>query len=140
VNTIVVGFDGSEHASRALDRAMEIAAEGGQLIVVSVARKPADPTFLLTTSGADFGEEDAARTSLDDAEARARAKGRGFTLRTVEAHGDPADMLVQVANNEGADLIVVGSRGLNLAQRAIRLGSVSTKVLYHAACDVLVVH
>jgi nucleotide-binding universal stress UspA family protein len=47
-------------------------------------------------------------------------------------------MLVQVAAEERADLVVVGTRGLNLAQRAL-LGSVSTKVVHHAHCDVLVV-
>lgn len=136
MNTIVVGYDGSEHAGRALDRAIELAADGVQLIVVSAARMAPDPTFAPTTAGADLGEEEAARTSLD--QARARAEGKGLSVRTVEAHGDPADMLVQVAKDEGADLIVVGTRGLNLAQRAV-LGSVSTKVVHHAECDVLVV-
>jgi nucleotide-binding universal stress UspA family protein len=45
---------------------------------------------------------------------------------------------VRQASDEGADLIVVGTRGLNVAQRAL-LGSVSTKIVHHAACDVLVV-
>ena len=47
-------------------------------------------------------------------------------------------MLVQQAREAGADLIAVGTRGLNAAQRAL-LGSVSTKVVHHAECDVLVV-
>ena len=62
----------------------------------------------------------------------------GGTLRTVEAHGDPADAVVRQATDEEADLIVVGTRGLNVAQRTL-LGSVSTKIVHHAPCDVLVV-
>jgi nucleotide-binding universal stress UspA family protein len=138
VRTIVVGYDGSDHAGRALDRAIELAAQGAELVVVSAAglAPETDPTFLLTTASANQDEQEAARASL--AEARARAVGGGVAVRTLEAHGDPADMLVQVAAEERADLVVVGTRGLNLAQRAL-LGSVSTKVVHDAPCDVLVV-
>ena len=48
-------------------------------------------------------------------------------------------MIVQEAEESGADLIVVGTRGLNAAKRLV-LGSVSTNVVHHAPCDVLVVH
>ena len=76
------------------------------------------------------GPPDKAQTTLEK---------KGIAARTVEAHGDPADALVRQAEDDGADLIVVGTRGLNAAQRAL-LGSVSTKVVHHAAkCDVLVV-
>jgi nucleotide-binding universal stress UspA family protein len=135
VKTIVVGYDGSEHSDRALDRAIQLADEGAELIVVSAAG--------LTRSGGmagtvdvDPGEAEEARGSLDKAQAKLQQKG--LNARTIEAHGDPADMLVQQAKEAGADLIAVGTRGLNAAQRAL-LGSVSTKVVHHAECDVLVV-
>ena len=137
MNTIVVGYDGSEHADRALDRAMELTGTGAQLVVVSSAR--------LETGGAhprggaspvDPGAEEAAIQALD--KARARLNEKGVEGRTVEGHGDPADVLVREAEAVGADLIIVGTRGHNAAQRAL-LGSVSTRVVHHAHCDVLVV-
>jgi nucleotide-binding universal stress UspA family protein len=137
VNTIVVGYDGSEHADRALDRAVQLAGTGAQLVVVSSAR--------LETGGAhprgsaspvDPGAEEAAIQALD--KARARLNEKGVEGRTLEAHGDAADVLVREAEAVGADLIIVGTRGHNAAQRAL-LGSVSTRVVHHAHCDVLVV-
>ena len=135
MRTIVVGYDGSEHSDRALERAIALAHEGAELIVVSAAG--------LTRAGGmagavevDPGEAEQARESLDKAQAKMQAKG--INARTVEAHGDPADMIVQQAKEAGAELIAVGTRGLNAAQRAL-LGSVSTKVVHHAECDVLVV-
>lgn len=59
-------------------------------------------------------------------------------MRTVAGIGDPADAIVDEAGDWGADLIVLGTRGLGGAQRLL-LGSVSTKVLHRAPCDVLVV-
>ena len=90
----------------------------------------------LGTSSVDPIEAEWARDSLD--KARARLTEGGVKGRTVEAHSDPADALVEQARTDGADLIVVGTRGLSTAQRLL-LGSVSTKVVHHAPCDVLVV-
>jgi nucleotide-binding universal stress UspA family protein len=137
METIVVGYDGSDHADRALDRAIELGSEGAQLVVVSAApltTPTRDPA--LGTSSVDPIEAESARGSL--AKARARLADGGVQGRTVEAHSDPADALVEQAQTDGADLIVVGTRGLNTAQRVL-LGSVSTKVVHHAPCDVLVV-
>lgn len=134
---IVVAYDGSEDADRALDRAASIADASSELVVVSAARLAAlthDPA--LGTSAVDPVESEWARENLD--KARGRLGERPFTIRTVEAHGDPADAVVRQAKEEDADLIVVGTRGLNMAQRAL-LGSVSTKIVHHAPCDVLVV-
>jgi nucleotide-binding universal stress UspA family protein len=137
---IVVAYDSSDHADRALDRAVELATGGTELVAVSAARlstlaREAGPVGG-GTSAVDPIEAEAAREGLD--KARARLADKSVSVRTVEAHGDPADAVVRVAEDEGADLIVVGTRGLNLAQRAL-LGSVSTKIVHHAHCDVLVV-
>jgi nucleotide-binding universal stress UspA family protein len=56
----------------------------------------------------------------------------------VEAHGDPAAAILEEAETEHADMILVGTRGRNPVERLI-LGSVSTKVVHGAHCDVLVV-
>jgi nucleotide-binding universal stress UspA family protein len=53
--------------------------------------------------------------------------------------GDPAELILQAAALDHTDLIIMGARGLNAAQRFL-LGSVSTKVTAHAHCAVLVVH
>lgn len=137
MKTIVVGYDGSEHAGRALERAVELVGDGGSLVVVCAARLATlthDPA--LGTGAVDPIEAEWARGNLD--KARELLQAKGVEARTVEGHGDPADALVRQAADDGADLIVVGNRGLNAAQRAL-MGSVSTKVVHHAHCDVLVV-
>lgn len=134
---IIVGYDGSDHADRALDRTIELNGNGAELVVVSAAQLATlshDPA--LGTSAVDPIQAEWARTNLD--KARARLGERGLKARTVEGHGDPADILVRQAKQEGADLIVIGTRGLNRVQRLL-LGSVSTKVVHDAPCDVLVV-
>ena len=134
MNTVIVGFDGSEHGQRALERAASIAGDG-TLVVVSAASL----TRLTRDTGSsavDPIEAEAARDALE--KAKGLVSGKGGNTRFVERHGDPADALVQQAEEDKADLIVVGTRGLNFAQRTV-LGSVSTKVVHHAPCDVLVV-
>lgn len=130
---IVVGFDGSEHARKALERAADL-ADGASLAVVCAA----DVTRPLagTTSPTDPGDAEERAAAI--AEARSFLEGRGLEATYVEGHGNPADVIVQEAEDSGADLIVVGTRGLNAAKRLV-LGSVSTTVVHHAPCDVLVV-
>ncbi|MFN8188348.1 MAG: universal stress protein [Gaiellales bacterium] len=134
---IVVGYDGSEHAQRALERAVAIARGDDQILVVSAAaistlvRDPAGGASAVDPSAAE-----AAEVSLD--KAREVLGATSIPSRFIEGRGDAAETLVQVAKDEDAGLIVLGTRGLNFAQRAL-LGSVSTKVVHHAHCDVLVV-
>jgi nucleotide-binding universal stress UspA family protein len=133
---IVVGFDGSEHSRKALERAADI-SNGATIAVVSAAnvqRLMRDPSG--GASPVDPADAEARSKAL--AEAREYLEGRGVNGVYVEGHGNPADVIVQEAEESGADLIVVGTRGLNAAQRAI-LGSVSTNVVHHATRDVLVV-
>ena len=134
---IVVGFDGSDHARRALERAVALAKGGGNVTVVSsadVSRLMRDPAG----GAAAVDPADAEERTKALEEARAFLSGQGIDARYVEGHGDPAAVLVQEAENSGADLIIVGTRGLNFAQRWL-IGSVSTKVVQHSPCDVLVV-
>jgi nucleotide-binding universal stress UspA family protein len=70
------------------------------------------------------------------AEARSLLGAGGRDVTTIEAQGDPGDVIVEAAKD--ADLAIVGSRGLNPLQRLL-LGSVSSKVVHRAECDVLVV-
>lgn len=71
-------------------------------------------------------------------EAATIASDAGVKVTTASHHGPAADVLVELADQGDADLIVIGSRGLSRAQR-ILIGSVSTRVAHHAPCDVLVV-
>jgi nucleotide-binding universal stress UspA family protein len=133
---IVVGFDGSEHGRKALERAADI-ANGATIAVVSAAnvkRLMRDPA-----GGADpIDPADAEARQQALAEARKYLEGRGITGVYVEGTGNPADVIVQEAEENGADLIVVGTRGQSTPKRMF-MGSVSTNVIHHAPCDVLVV-
>jgi nucleotide-binding universal stress UspA family protein len=88
------------------------------------------------TSPVDPADAEARSAAL--AEARTYVEGRGLEGVYIEGHGNPADVIVQEAEESGADLIVVGTRGHNAAKRLF-MGSVSTNVVHHAPCDVLVV-
>ena len=138
MKTILVAYDGSEHADRALDRAADLAAKvGAELVVISAA----EPT---QRSGGFAGTRDVNPSDIEEvheslAQAQSRLQEKSLTARLVEAHGDAADMIVQVANEKDADVIVVGHRGHNVAVRAL-IGSVSSKVISHTERDVLVVH
>jgi nucleotide-binding universal stress UspA family protein len=118
--TLVVGYDGSESAQRALDRAASLTGYGSHLIVAAVATD-------------ERGLERACEL-LDEAETRLLLQ-RVFCQKR-ELVGKPAEELISLAAEAKADLIVVGN-GKTPLQRLI-LGSVSTQLVHHAPCDVLV--
>lgn len=133
---IVVGFDGSEDGRKALERAADL-ANGATIAVVSAAnvkRLMRDPAG--GVDPVDPADAEARQQAL--AEAREYLEGRGITGVYVAGTGNPADVIVQEAEENGADLIVVGTRGQSTPKRMI-VGSVSTNVIHHAPCDVLVV-
>lgn len=134
---LVVGYDGSEHAGRALERAA-LLSTGDPVVVVSVvsvsgpaARGPAR---------VEPREIEVHHEQL--AHARSLLKTYGVEAQLIEtlgnAIGDTADALIDVARKHNADIIVVGTRGLGGLKRLV-LGSVSTKLVHEAPCDVLVV-
>jgi len=134
MKNIVVGYDGSEAAKRALAKTAALASTGAAVTVVSATsvHGPAVHGALPI----DSDEVSERRAELE--EARAILGEKGISSRLVEGRGDPADVLVEEAKQAGADLIVVGTRGQNPVARAV-LGSVSTRVVHEAPCDVLVV-
>src|SRR5215216_3724580 len=138
-SSIVIGTDGSDHADRALDEAIAIARrDGATLHIVTAFPDPAiirqRMTSGATTSSVNLSE--VADSVL--ARAAARAQEKGVTDDTHAGESDPAEAILQVASAQEADLIVVGSRGLSGVQRFL-LGSVSSKVSEHAACNVMIV-
>jgi len=133
---IVVGTDGSGTAARAVSHAAELAKRtGAELLVVSVYRAPSDAAPPLANPNETPGIE-VAHGLLEDVSKR---YGQEITLRTVPREGKPADALLDVAEEEGADVIIVGSRGMSGAKRFV-LGSVPNTVSHHAPCHVLIVH
>jgi nucleotide-binding universal stress UspA family protein len=130
---IVVGFDGSDHAQRALERAADMAGEGDQVVVVSAAEPHARSAI---TGGAHLDPSTTQHRHEAAEKARAFLSERGIDAEIVEAQGDPGNAIIEAA--EGADLIIVGTRGLNPMQR-ILVGSVSSKVVHRAESDVLVI-
>ncbi len=137
METIVVGYDDTEAAVRALDRSIELAeAFGAKLIVTSVAP-------VLVPASHSVGAIDPTETPADHEAQLDRARGR-LADRAVQAKfrpalGEPAEAIVAVAEESGADMIVVGTREPNYVQRLLGQ-SVSQAVSRHASCDVLIVH
>jgi nucleotide-binding universal stress UspA family protein len=133
MRNIVVGYDGSETAKRALERAAELASGAAVTVVSAVHVHPA-----AGRSAGPVDPDEVSERRQELAEAEALLGEKGITPELVEGHGDPADVIVDQAKESGADLIVVGTRGLSMAERVL-LGSVSTRVIHEAPCDVLVV-
>ena len=133
MDNIVVGYDGSKSARRALEQVAELARNGTTVTVVSA------PPVRFTSLGAQApGREEIAELEREVAEARALLEKRGVEASGVVKPGIPAGVILEEAGRRGADLIVVGTGRKKVAERLI-LGSVSDEVLHHAACSVLVV-
>lgn len=131
---IVVGYDGSEQSRRALERAARLVADDGRITLVTAGSVlPSTPR-----PGADAATGELAERRRVLAEGRDRLAELGIEASVVEAVGDPTDAIIETARELDADLIVVGTRGRNVAARVL-LGSVSTTVVNQAHCDVLVV-
>jgi nucleotide-binding universal stress UspA family protein len=135
---VAVGLDGSATSQAALDRAAEEAARAGGEVLAVAAYSPGSywgDAYQVLVPPPEQLREDAARGAEAMADA-ARMPG-GPVVRTEAVEGAAGDVLVRAA--EGADLLVVGSRGRG-ALRGILLGSVALHCVLHAPCPVLVVH
>jgi nucleotide-binding universal stress UspA family protein len=134
--TILVGYDDSEAAGRALQRAASLAkALGSSLVVTSVA--PVTETAVGRSLGAD-PVEPAADHFAELACARNQLEQLGVAASYIEAVGHEGDALIAAARDRDADLIVVGSEHSSLVGRLLG-HSVSDTVAHHAPCDVLIV-
>jgi nucleotide-binding universal stress UspA family protein len=129
---ILVGFDGSTNARRALEEALDLARADTRITVVAAAQTPPPPGEVLPVGAKSLDER---KRELEDARRQLAEQGR--EAEVVAVSGAPADVLVEEAERRGADLIVVGRRGLNGAER-LAMGSVSSKVVRLARCSVLI--
>ena len=136
MKTIVVGYDETDPAQRALGRAADLAeAFGSKVIVTSVAPVLTGSREMGAIDPADPPE--AHQQELDHA--RTFLGGRGIEGEYRPAAGDPADAILELAEEVAADLVVVGTRHPNLVSHLLGQ-SVSGAVTRKANCDVLVVH
>jgi nucleotide-binding universal stress UspA family protein len=128
--SIVVGTDGSDTAKEAVRQAVELARSvGAELLFVSAYDAPADAQWRVSA------REDVASLLADAEQA---AQDAGVAVQTFPRQGDPADAILDVAEERDADLIVVGNKGMTGAKRFL-LGSVPNRVSHHAPCSVLII-
>ena len=142
---IVVGTDGSDTAAEAVRQATELAKahrrrarDGERLRAGSAAtacarRPPRSPATSPTASAR--ARTSTRRSRAPPAPAR---RGRASRSQTHAREGDPADAILDVAEETKADLIVVGNKGMTGAKRFL-LGSVPNKISHHAPCGVYIV-
>jgi nucleotide-binding universal stress UspA family protein len=140
IQTVAVGTDGSETADRAVDFAFDMAEKFGAKVVIASSYKPVSedkvrrdqreaPEDIQWSINPTQEVDSALRTAAE------RAKGRGLETVTEAREGDPADVLCSIAAAHGADLLVVGNKGM---QRRV-LGSVPNSVSHKAPCSVVIV-
>jgi nucleotide-binding universal stress UspA family protein len=137
---IVVAFDGSDHATRALDVAINLAkAFNSRLDVIEVVDTAALLGMGFAPIPSELINQIYNKTKADLENAKKRAESAGLKdVNTEILEGDPATSIIEYASKNGADLIVIGSRGLSTFKRIV-LGSVSAKVVQEARVPVLVV-
>ena len=142
-SSIVVGTDGSQTAGEAVRQAVALAAQLGARIHIVSAYEPV-PAARLHEESRQVPEdlqwmvkprEDVDATLRQAAE---RGEEAGVETEVYARQGDPADAILDVAEEQGADLIVVGNKGMTGAKRFL-LGSVPNKVSHHAPCSVLII-
>ncbi len=139
IKTILVAVDGSEHSDKAVKYACAIGPPlGAELILLHVVPMLVSATpYHDTVSDQPFlalqkvGEDILAR-------AKSLAESLGCTVTDLLSYGDPASRIVEVASERGADLIIMGSRGVSGFKRLF-VGSISDKVSKDAGCPVMIV-
>jgi nucleotide-binding universal stress UspA family protein len=141
---IVVGTDGSVTATEAVRQATELAKLTGGRLDVVCAFEPVPRRRVEEEQGGapgdvqhSFHEREDVNMILDASAAAAKGDGAG-EVNTHPREGDPADAILDVAEEVKADLIVVGNKGMTGARRFL-LGSVPNKVSHHAPCSVIIV-
>jgi nucleotide-binding universal stress UspA family protein len=133
---ILLATDGSEHSIRAAEQAAHIAKCSTESVVhiVYVVDQDASKSEVLHHWNGDLN--DRRREKIRPVEKKFKDADIPCEVRIL--HGEPGPAIVEYGNHNGIDLVVIGSRGLNVLQELV-LGSVSHKVAKRANCPVLIV-
>jgi nucleotide-binding universal stress UspA family protein len=138
--SIIVAYDGSDHANRALEIGIDLAKKyDAKLDIVEVI-----DTAMLTGMGlapvpAEVVDQIYTKAKREVEMAKNKAIQAGLTNVGGETlEGDPASSLLEYAGKNGGDLIITGSRGLSTLKRIV-LGSVSSRIVQESKIPVLVV-
>jgi nucleotide-binding universal stress UspA family protein len=130
---MLVAYDGSDGAKRALELVAALARHDDQVSIIAVAE--GIPLFGYASSlPSPDHEEDRQRQLIEAAKVLGE---HSLASSLVVRSGDPATAILDVAREEDVDLIVLGTRGMSAVERWL-IGSVSSRVLHHAHCSVLV--
>jgi nucleotide-binding universal stress UspA family protein len=140
LSKIAVGTDGSETAGRAVDFALDMAERYGAEMVVASSYVPVSEARLWKEQKEAPADIQWAINPFEEVERTLRdvedkAKEREVPVSSEARQGDAADVICSIAEEHGADLIVVGNRGM---QRRV-LGSVPNSVSHKAPCSVVIV-
>jgi nucleotide-binding universal stress UspA family protein len=140
---IVVGTDGSDTAAQAVREAIDLAKIAGAQLTIVSAYEPVSKRRLQDEqegAPADVAHEIGPREDVNLVlnAAAAAAKQEGIEVQTRPIEGEPAEGILNVAEEIGADLIVVGNKGMTGARRFL-LGSVPNNISHHAPCSVIIV-
>ena len=141
--SIVVGTDGSDTATQAVLQAVDLARSVGAKIELVSAYEPVAGQRLREERRQAPEDLQWAINPREDVDATLEtaaqvAHDAGVTVDLYARQGDPADAILDVAEEQQADLIVVGNKGMTGAKRFL-LGSVPNKVSHHAPCSVLII-
>ena len=136
VSTVAVGVDGSSTAGEAVQMAAELARRfDAQLVLLSAYRRPGGAASHASDEEASWATDPAARQRESLARTEDSLRQTGVRCSALVGEGDPADVLVRLAEQCEADLLVLGNKGM---ERRV-LGSVPNTVSHKAGCSVLIV-
>ncbi len=142
-SSIVVGTDGSETAREAVSQAVELAKRLDASVHVVSAYEPGPGQGITDRTGSTAPDRQWAiklREEVDATldEAAAIAVEAGVSVAVYARQGDAADAILDVAEERGADLVIIGNKGMTGAKRFL-LGSVPNKVSHYAPCAVMII-
>jgi nucleotide-binding universal stress UspA family protein len=140
VDVIAVGTDGSETARRAVDFAIDMAERYGAKLVLASAYRPVSETRVVHERDAAPADVQWSINPSQEVDATLReaeelARERGIEYLSEARTGDPADVLIEIAAEREADVLVVGNQGMH---RRV-LGSVPNSISHRATCSVMIV-
>ena len=143
IGSMVVGTDGSETADEAVRQATELAKKLGARIHLVSAYEPVGEGRLRqdvqdVPDDYQWAINPRSDVNVTLEKAAQAVQGGGVEVESHAREGDPADAILDVAEEQKADLVVVGNKGMTGAKRFL-LGSVTNKISHHAPCSVMII-